>query len=85
MPPVPFPVGRQKGGPFFPALYPFQCAPRKFFNLEVQNHEEDCEERMDAGGSGARGRANTIYERLFWAAAQEETALWLGTALPPPA
>lgn len=28
-----------------------------------------------AGGSGARGRANTIYERLFWAAAQEETAL----------
>lgn len=28
-----------------------------------------------AGGSGARDRANTIYERLFWAAAQEETAL----------
>lgn len=28
-----------------------------------------------AGGSGARGRTNTIYERLFWAAAQEETAL----------
>lgn len=28
-----------------------------------------------AGGSGARGRANTIYERLFWAAAQEETVL----------
>ena len=28
-----------------------------------------------AGGSGARGRANTIYERLFWAAAQEETAI----------
>lgn len=35
-----------------------------------------------AGGSGARGRANTIYERLFWAAAQEETALLVryGTA-----
>lgn len=28
-----------------------------------------------AGDSGARDRANTIYERLFWAAAQEETAL----------
>lgn len=28
-----------------------------------------------AGGSGAKDRANTIYERLFWAAAQEETAL----------
>lgn len=28
-----------------------------------------------AGGSGARGRTNTIYERLFWAAAKEETAL----------
>lgn len=35
-----------------------------------------------AGGSGARGRANTIYERLFWAAAQEETVLLVryGTA-----
>ena len=28
-----------------------------------------------AGGGGAKDRANTIYERLFWAAAQEETAL----------
>lgn len=35
-----------------------------------------------AGDSGARDRANTIYERLFWAAAQEETVLLVryGTA-----
>ena len=55
LPPVPFPVGRQKGGPFFPALYPFQCAPRKFFNLEVQNREEDCEERMGCGRQRGQG------------------------------
>ena len=45
----------KKAGPSSLHCTPSNAHRAKFFNLEVQNHEEDCEERMDCGRQRGQG------------------------------